>query len=144
MRWIATCGRAGADRAYRRAFAALLIASCLMAAIAALLAQPILALLFGPGFEAAMPALRIMVWSLPLTVVAFKLSLDLVVAGRERTAAAAIALTLLIGGGLTAVLIGRWSLSGAALGLVVGEAVQVIILKTSEVCGQPLRSGVDV
>ena len=140
----ATHRRAGADRAYRRAFAALLIASCLMAAIAALLARPILALLFGPGFEAAMPALRIMVWSLPLTVVAFKLSLDLVVAGRERTAAAAIALTLLIGGGLTAVLIGRWSLSGAALGLVVGEAVQVIILKTSEVCGQPLRSGADV
>jgi PST family polysaccharide transporter len=129
-----------ANRAYRRAFAALVIASCLLAVVAGLLARPILALLFGPGFETAVPALRIMVWSLPPTVLAFKLSLDLVVAGRERAAAAAVALTLLIGGGLTAWLIGRWSLSGAALGLVVGEVVQVIILKTSEVCGRPLRS----
>ena len=129
-----------ADRAYRRAFAALVLVSCLLAAITALLARPILALLFGPGFDAAVPALRIMVWSLPPTVVAFKLSLDLVVAGRERAAAAAVALTLLIGGGLSAWLISRWSLSGAALGLVVGEVAQVIILKTSEVCGKPQRS----
>jgi PST family polysaccharide transporter len=128
------------DRVYRRAFAALVLASCLLAATAALLARPILTLLFGPGFDAAVPALRIMAWSLPPTVVAFKLSLDLVVAGRERAAAAAVALTLLIGGGLTAWLIGRWSLSGAALGLVVGEVAQVIILKTSEVCGKPQRS----
>jgi O-antigen/teichoic acid export membrane protein len=128
------------DRVYRRAFAALVLASCLLAATAALLARPVLALLFGPGFDAAVPALRIMAWSLPPTVVAFKLSLDLVVAGRERAAAAAVALTLLIGGGLTAWLIGRWSLSGAALGLVVGEVAQVIILKTSEVCGKPQRS----
>jgi O-antigen/teichoic acid export membrane protein len=130
-----------AGRAYRRAFAALLVVSGLLAATAGLLARPILGLLFGPGFEAAVPALRIMVWSLPPTIVAFKLSLDLVVAGRERAAAAAVALTLLIGGGLTAWLIGRWSLSGAAVGLVVGEVVQVIVLKTSGVCGKPLRSG---
>lgn len=133
-----------ADRAYRRAYAALVVASWLLAATAALLARPILALLFGPGFDTAAPALRIMVWSLPPTVVAFKLSLDLVVAGRERAAAAAVALTLLIGGGLTAWLIGRLSLSGAALGLVVGEVAQVIILKTSEVCGRPPRSGANV
>ncbi len=133
-------GQTVTDRAYQRAFAALVVVSCLLAATATLLARPILALLFGPGFDDAVPALRIMVWSLPSTVVAFKLSLDLVVAGHERTAAAAMALTLLIGGGLTAWLIGSHGLSGAALGLVVGEVAQVIILKTSEVCGKPQRS----
>ena len=131
----------GAERAYRRAFVALLVASSLLAAATTLLARPILALLFGPGFASAAPTLRIMVWSLPPTAVAFKLSFDLVIAGRERAAAAAVALTLLIGSGLTAWLIGRWSLSGAALGLVIGELVQVAILKTSDVCGKPRRSG---
>lgn len=130
-----------AGRAYRRAFAALVVASGLLAGLTALLARPILVLLFGPGFEAAAPALRVMVWSLPPTVVAFKLSLDLVVAGRERAAAAVMALTLLIGGGLSAWLINRWSLSGAALGLIVGEVVQVILLKSSQVGGQPPRAG---
>ncbi len=132
-----------AERAYRRAFATLLVVSGLLAALTALLARPMLALIFGPGFESAVPALRLMVWSLPPTVVAFKLSFDLVIAGRERVAAAAMALTLLIGGGLTAWLIGRWSLLGAALGLVAAECVQVVILKTSEVCGKPLRSEAD-
>ena len=37
-------------------------------------------------------------------------------------------LTLLFGGGLTAALIARWALAGAAAGLVAGETAQVIIL----------------
>ena len=60
-----------AERAYRRAFATLLVVSGLLAALTALLARPVLALIFGPGFESAAPALRLMVWSLPPTVVAF-------------------------------------------------------------------------
>ena len=131
----------GSRRAYRRAFLALLAVAVLMAAATMALAGPVLALLFGPGYESAAGALRLMAWSLPPTVVAFKLSFDLVVAGRERAAAAGMALTLLVGGGLTAWLIGGYGLMGAALGLVAGEVAQVVILKTSEVCGKPLRSG---
>ena len=130
----------GSRRAYRRAFLALLAVTVLMAAATTALAGPVLAFLFGPGYEPAVGALRLMAWSLPPTVVAFKLSFDLVIAGRERAAAASMALTLLIGGGLTAWLIGGYGLMGAALGLVIGELVQVAILKTSEVCGKPQRS----
>ncbi len=130
----------GSRRAYRRAFLALLAVAVLMAAATTALAGLALALLFGPGYESAAGALRLMAWSLPPTVLAFKLSFDLVVAGRERAAATGMALTLLIGGGLTAWLIGGYGLTGAALGLVVGEVAQVIILKTSEVCGKPQRS----
>jgi PST family polysaccharide transporter len=122
------CEAGGASHAYQRGFAALLVVSGLLAALTALLAGPIISVLFGPGYEASATALRLMVLSLPATVIAFRLSLDLVVAGRDRAAAAAMGLTLLVGGGLTAWLIGRWALSGAALGLVAGEVAQVFIL----------------
>ena len=133
----------GSGRVYRRAFAALLAVAVLLAALTTALAGPIMALLFGPGYESAAGALRLMAWSLPPTVVAFKLSFDLVVAGRERAAAVSMALTLLIGGGLTAWLIGGYGLTGAALGLVAGEVAQVAILKSVANSGnrQPLEVG---
>ncbi len=121
-------GDADAERAFGRAFAALMALVVVLAAITGLAAGPILALLFGPGYEAAVTPLRIMVWSLPATLLAFRLSFGLVVAGRDRAAAASMGLTLLLGGGLTAALIGRWSLPGAAVGLVAGEVVQVAVL----------------
>ena len=113
---------------YARTFAGLLIMSSLLAVATALLAPFIVRLLFGPGYEAAAAALRIMCWSLPLTVITFKLSFDLVIRGRERLAATSMALTLLIGGGLTAWLITRAGLAGAAWGLVGSEMAQVAIL----------------
>lgn len=121
-------GDRGVDRVYRRAFIALLGVTTLAAAGVAILAGPLVVVLFGRHYEAATAALRVMVWSLPGTIIALKLSFDLVVARRERLAALAMALALLAGGGITAMLIGRWSLSGAAYGLVMAEATQVVIL----------------
>jgi len=130
-------GDADAERAFGRAFAALMALVVVLAVATGLLAEPLLALLFGPGYTAAVAPLRIMVWSLPATLLAFRLSFRLVVAGRDRAAAASMGLTLLLGGGLTAALIGRWSLSGAAAGLVAGEVVQVAILLTLSRLGRP-------
>lgn len=121
-------GDADAERAFGRAFAGLMALVVILAAATGLAAGPLLALLFGPGYGAAVTPLRIMVWSLPATLLAFRLSFGLVVAGHDRAAAASMGLTLLLGGGLTAALIGRWSLSGAAVGLVAGEVVQVAVL----------------
>lgn len=117
-------------RLYSRAFVGLLAASVALAACASALAPVIVRLLFGPGYEAAASALRVMAWSLPATVVTFRLSFDLVICGRERVAATSMALTLLVSGGLTAFLIARAGLAGAAWGLVAGEVAQVLILVT--------------
>lgn len=133
-------GDADAERAFGRAFAALMALVVVLAAITGLAAGPLLALLFGPGYEAAVTPLRIMVWSLPATLLAFRLSFGLVVAGRDRAAAAAMGLTLLLGGGLTAALIGRWSLPGAAAGLVAGEVVQVGVLLALGRLGRPAET----
>ena len=121
-------GDRDAERAFGRAFAALMALVVVLAAVTGLAAGPLLALLFGRGYEAAVTPLRIMVWSLPATLLAFRLSFELVVAGRDRAAATSMGLTLLLGGGLTAALISRWSLAGAAVGLVSGEIVQVAVL----------------
>ena len=115
-------------RLYTRSFAVLLAACVALAAGTALAAPAVVRLLFGSGYDAAVGALRIMCWSLPPTVATFRLSFDLVVQGRERVAAASMGFTLLVGAGLTAWLIARAGLTGAAWGLVGGELAQVGIL----------------
>lgn len=115
-------------RLYARSFAVLLAVCVALAAGTALAAPAVVRLLFGSGYDAAVGALRIMCWSLPPTVATFRLSFDLVVQGRERVAAASMGFTLLVGAGLTAWLIARAGLTGAAWGLVGGELAQVGIL----------------
>jgi len=130
-------GDADAERAFGRAFVALMALVVVLAAATGLAAGPLLALLFGPGYGAAVAPLRIMVWSLPATLLAFRLSFRLVVTGRDRAAAASMGLTLLLGGGLTAAFISRWALPGAAAGLVAGEVVQVVVLLALGRLGRP-------
>lgn len=119
---------AAARRMYAWSFAALVGLSVLMASATALLAGPIITLLFGPAFAAAVPLLQIMVWSLPLTVLAFKLSFDLVVAGEERIAALAMLITLIAAALVTIWLVGLWSARGAAVALIITEGLQVLFL----------------
>lgn len=134
-------GDSDAQRAFGRAFAALMVLVILLSTATGAAAGPLLALLFGPGYEAAVTPLRVMVWSLPATLLAFRLSFELVVAGRDRAAAASMGLTLLVGGGLTAGLIGRWSLTGAAVGLVAGELAQVVVLLALRRLSRPAVAG---
>lgn len=127
-------------RAYARGFTALVALSILLAALTAILARPLIATLYGPGYEPAADALRLMAWSLPLTVFTFKYSFEFVVNGLEHVAMLSMLLTLLLSAGLTVALIGRWSLAGAAAALVAGELLQVLILVLlSARVAQPLR-----
>lgn len=114
--------------AYRRAVAGLVGISCLLAVLCALFARPLIHLLFGPEFAGAVRPLRVMCLSLPLTVITFALSFNLVVRNKERVAALALALTLGASATLTALFIGRWSLIGAAVALPISEAMQIAFL----------------
>ena len=114
--------------AYRRSFAALLGLSVVLAALTAALARPLIAWLFGPDFMPAVAPLRIISWSLPLTIVTFKLSFDLVARGQERFAGLSMLLTLLVAAPATYLLIAHWSLLGAAVALPFCEAAQILIL----------------
>lgn len=115
-------------RAYRLSFAALLGLSLVLAAITAALARPLVGWLFGPAFDPAIAPLRLISWSLPLTVVTFKLSFDLVARGQERFAGLSMLLTLLVAVPITYLLIARWSLIGAAIALPACEGLQIVIL----------------
>jgi O-antigen/teichoic acid export membrane protein len=118
----------GTRHAYRLSFAALLALSGTLAVAGVFLARPTILFLFGPDYEPAIPALRLMLVSLPLTVVTFKLSFDLVVSGKERLATISMALTLLSSAVVTIWLVDRAALYGAAVALIVSESIQVVIL----------------
>jgi len=120
--------RPAVRRAYRLSFAALLGLSVLLAALTAALAEPLVIWLFGPAFVPAVAPLRLISWSLPLTVITFKLSFDLVARGQERFAGLSMLLTLLVAAPVTYLLIARWSLLGAAVALPLCEAAQILIL----------------
>lgn len=115
-------------RPYHQTVIFLLGLGVVAAALTALFARPLILILFGDGFEAAVLPLRMMAASLPLTVLAFTLSFNLVVARRERAAALATLLTLIAAVVITSWLIGRWSLIGAAAALPLCEAIQVVTL----------------
>lgn len=117
-------------RAASRSIATLGGLSIVMTALTVIFAGPIIRLLYGPAFAAAVPILQVTAWSLPLTVLTFKLSFDLVVVGEERIAAFSMLLTLLIAGVVTVWLVTRWSVDGAAFALIICEAFQVMILAT--------------
>lgn len=122
--------RAATDRpTYRHAVIALIGISCLMALLCALLARPLVYLLFGPEFSGAVPSLRVMCLSLPLTVLTFALSFNLVVRNQEKVAAIALALTLGVSVILTTLFIIRWSLIGAAVALPISEVFQIVFLR---------------
>lgn len=113
---------------HRLAVAGLVGFACILAALCALFARPIVLLLFGAEFDGAIWPLRVMSLSLPLTILTFALSFNLVIQTEERVAALALALTLAVSAILTGVLISRWSLIGAAVALPISEAGQVLFL----------------
>lgn len=113
---------------HRLAVIGLVGLACLLAALCALFARPIVLLLFGSEFDGAIWPLRVMSLSLPPTILTFALSFNLVIQNEERVAALALALTLAVSTILTGVLINRWSLAGAAVALPLSEAGQVLFL----------------
>jgi O-antigen/teichoic acid export membrane protein len=93
-----------------------------------LLAGPIVRLLFGADYLPAVPALRILAWTLlPYTVTMF-LSLSLLAAGRERAVLRGLIAGLLTLAGLNLLLVPRAGLTGAGWAFLAAEAVQAGVL----------------
>lgn len=112
------------QRTFWRAQYFLLALGGAIAVLLFLLAPLLVNLLFGAGFEPAVPALRLLAWTLiPYSLNLF-LSSRLLSARQERPVAYALAISLLVLLGLSAWWIPRWGLPGACLALLVAEWVQ--------------------
>lgn len=113
---------------YERAFWRLVLGSVALAAVTFALADRIIPLLYGPGYEPAISALRLLVWGLPVTVIAGRLSFDLVSSGHDRAALVAMILTLLLTLPLMLVASTEWGLTGVSVATVLAEALQAAVL----------------
>jgi O-antigen/teichoic acid export membrane protein len=104
--------------------AGLLLGAALLAVILNTLAAPLVNLLFGPGFSAAIPALRILAWMLvPYTINTF-LNLALVASQQEPAVALALGISLAALLGLNLWLIPQFGLNGAAWAALAAESIQ--------------------
>jgi len=93
-----------------------------------LLAGPIVRLLFGADYLPAVPALRILAWTLlPYTATAF-LSLSLLAAGRERVVLRGLIAGLVTLAALNLLLVPRAGLTGAGWAFLAAETVQAGVL----------------
>jgi O-antigen/teichoic acid export membrane protein len=120
--------REQAARPFRGVWAALLAGAALAALALDLLAAPLVNLLFGTGFSAAIPALRILGWILlPYTLKTF-LSLALVAGKQELELARALGLNLLALLALNLWLTPRFGLVGAAWAALGAESLQAGLL----------------
>ena len=119
-------GRATA--AIRLSWRLLLAGAVVLALTLSLLAGPLVSLLYGTGFEAATPVLRILAWILvPYTVNSF-LTLAFVAGGRARAVSLALTVSLLGLGLMSLVWIPAYGLEGAAWAALVAESLQAVAL----------------
>lgn len=122
--------RAGRDRSAARlaaaAAAALTGVAALAAAALALLADPLVRLLYGPEFASAVPLLQILAASLPLAILAGSLStLWLLPHGRDRAVTTVVVLSCVLAVVLVGAAASSLGLEAAAWSLVVVELVTV-------------------
>ncbi|MBK8902030.1 MAG: oligosaccharide flippase family protein [Anaerolineaceae bacterium] len=93
-----------------------------------LLARPLVSLLFGVGYETAVPLLQILAWGVIPFTLSLPLSVELVVAGREKRVLLATFVVLVGTAVLTTAAFTRLGLPGVAWGLVLGEWLLVMLL----------------
>lgn len=124
-------------RLFSHIYRYLLLVSVLVAALLFALAGYIIPLLYGPGYEPSILVLRILAWGLPFTVIAVRLSFELVSSGQDRAALVAMSVTLLVALPLMLVSVDRWGLTGASLTTVVAEGFQVLVLLVVTRLAQP-------
>ena len=94
---------------------------CIAAALF-ILAEPLLAW-FGAGYEAGVPALRILLVSQVLAASAGSQLYVMTMTGRERSAAVLLVCCAVVNAGASAVLVGMFGLTGAAIGTAVSLVV---------------------
>jgi O-antigen/teichoic acid export membrane protein len=95
---------------------------------ASILARPILEAVFSSGYAVAFPVLRIMVWFLPLSMFNSLAGYTLLAAGRERRFLRNTAIGVGTAVAFNFVAVPLVGLLGAALALVAGEAVLLVLM----------------
>jgi O-antigen/teichoic acid export membrane protein len=93
-----------------------------IAAVLFVLAEPLLTW-FGTGYEAGVPALRILLISQAMVASAGSQLFVMTMTGHERNAAVLLASCAMVNAGASAVLIGMFGLTGAAIGTAVSLVV---------------------
>lgn len=93
-----------------------------------LLAVPLVGLLFGGGYETAVSLLKILAWGVVPFTISLPLSVEMVVAGREKRVLLATLAVLVGTAVLTTVGFVQYGLLGLAVGLVVGEWLLAVAL----------------
>lgn len=128
-------GRAGNPRSndlFSLAWWLLLVAGGLIALSLTLVADPLVNLLYGPAFEPAIPALRLLAWTFIPFSVNIYLSSELLSSGQERKVAFAFSVSLILLFSLNLAWIPRWGLLGASLAAFAAEVVQAGIFYVSD------------
>jgi O-antigen/teichoic acid export membrane protein len=120
--------RAEPRRDFRPSFRLLLAGAAGIALGLTVLAGPLVRLLFGADYLPAVPALRILAWTLvPYTVTTF-LSLAFLAAGREQPILRGLVAGLLALAALNLVLVPRAGLVGAGVAFLLAETAQAAVL----------------
>lgn len=126
----ATADRRDAARALvRQSLLATTTAGLAIGAVAALAAPQLVALLLGPGYEAAVPVLRLLGILPPLVAVNTVLGLHWAIPlGRDRYFLRAMITSGLLNLALAVLLATRWGTSGVVTAIIIAEAVQMSLL----------------
>ena len=95
-----------------------------------LLADPIIRLLYGEDYIPAIPVMQVLIWSLPFMFLAEILGRTCITLHRERQVAWIISINALITITLTVFFIPLWGVLGAALVMVINQAVNVVLACT--------------
>ena len=110
---------------YERVLGYLLIVSLPIAVGGCLLADQVVAFLYGPAYAPAVAGLRIIIWTAPLMFVSEFLGYMVLVNGQERVAARAVLCSTALNVACNLVLVPRFGLAAAAVMTVATEAVLV-------------------
>lgn len=97
----------------------------------ALLARPIVGLVFGSGYDAAAPALAILIWSIPIGLLRDLPVVALMAGGREGTILRLTAVAAVLNLGLNLALVPPYGIAGAAVATLITEAARMGIFVAS-------------
>jgi O-antigen/teichoic acid export membrane protein len=99
-----------------------------------LLARPVLAAVFGPGYEASAPTLQVLAWFLPASMLNSLASYTLVAAGLERKFMRNALLGSLVSVVFGLVGITALGVLGAAVGVLCGEVTVLLLMSVDFLC----------
>lgn len=119
----------GRDRLYQRALGQTFSVALPIAVGGALIATQIIETVFRAEYAPAIPALAVLVCTLPFTVAKEVDLIALVVAGRERTIMRMTAAAVVVNLALNLLLIPTWGMLGAAWSTLVTEALRAVFAR---------------